>query len=112
MGVGAFGSPLKPARLSFEVSQIIVDCLRMLIDSSVNIDDEIKIKCRIFQFLGLFVVPFGACSAVSNDVGCARGNSSGVAFYSVVGFSSSRFALNVSSKIRKIAALFWRYLDF
>ena len=56
----------------------------MLIDSSVYIDDLNKIRCRIFQFLGLFVVPFDACSAVSNDVGCARGNSSGVAFYSVL----------------------------
>jgi hypothetical protein len=56
----------------------------MLIDSFVYIDDLNKIRCRIFQFLGLFVVLFDACSAISNDVRCARGNSSGVAFHSVL----------------------------
>ena len=52
----------------------------MLTECYWYLDDFNKIWHRNFQFHGLFVVPFDACSTVSIDVGCTRENSSGVAF--------------------------------
>jgi hypothetical protein len=52
----------------------------VLINFYAYVDDLIKIRCWIFQFLGISVLPFDVFSTVSFDMGCAQRYFSGLAF--------------------------------